>query len=302
MLWLDEPAHYDFIDDVWDNALFGMRLGNPSHVVATTTPKPTKWMKEVMADPRTIISRASTYANLANLDPAYRELVIEKYEGTRLGLQELHGELLEDVEGSLWTSDMIVIAETLPEHFERIIVSVDPAGTADKRSDETGIIVLGWAEKKMWVLEDLTGHFSPKGWGDKAWGAHERWGADLIVAEKNYGGDMVRHVLDTSSGNMARVKLVNSRRGKSIRAEPIVAQYEKDNVRHGPGLGALEGEQLTWVPGEGASPNRVDALVHGGTELFRGFRPGAVSNPSQVLRHLKVRGHPDPMQRRTPYA
>lgn len=291
-IWMDEPAHYDFVDEVWDNALFGMRLGNPSHVCCTTTPKPTKWMKDLMKDPRTIISRASTYANLDNLDPAYRELVIEKYEGTRIGRQELHGELLEDVEGALWQSDYIHHVDQAPETLDIVVVAVDPAGTANARSDETGIVVVGLSEGKAYVLEDATGRYSPDGWGAMAWRLHEKWAADCIVAEKNYGGDMVKMVLNTASSKQARIKLVTSRRGKALRAEPIVQQYEKARVFHVGGrerLALLEDEMLSWVPGEGASPNRVDALVHGLTEVMRGVAAVSVANPADVLKKLRGR-------------
>jgi phage terminase large subunit-like protein len=268
-----------------------MRLGNPSHVLITSTPKPLPWLKTLLKDPRTVHTRVSTYANLYNLDAAYRELVIDKYEGTRKGRQELHGELLEDVEGALWDSEMIHWIEVLPEEFDYVVVAVDPAGSCNRRSDETGIIVVGWFDGEAYVLEDLSGKYSPKGWADKAWSAHEKWAADAMVAEKNYGGDMVKRNLEISIGHgLANVELVDSRRGKAIRAEPIVAQYEKAPVRvwHRKGkLDTLEDEMLSWIPGESASPNRVDALVHGLTHLFKSRMPAAVSNPNEVLKHLK---------------
>lgn len=288
--WLDEAAHYALVQEVWDNLLFGLRLGRPSHVLMTSTPTPTKWMKALLKEERTRSTRVATYANLYNLDPAYRATILERYEGTRLGRQELHGELLEDVEGSLWQAEMIQTLGTAPEEFERIVVAVDPAGTATKRSDETGIIVIGWADKHAYVLQDLTGTYSPAGWGDKVWAAYEKWGADAVVAEKNYGGEMVKHVLETSTKGNARIKMVTSRRGKALRAEPIVAQYEKENVTHCGNLVRLEEEMLSWVPGEGASPNRVDALVHGLTELFRGSSPSSMASPSDILRHLRRNG------------
>lgn len=296
-IWMDEAAHYPDIEDVWSNALFGLRLGNPSHVLVTSTPKPTKWLKELMKDRRTIHMKVSTYANLANLDPAYREMVIEKYEGTRTGRQELYGELLEDVEGALWHSSMLQHVTEEPDQYDRIVIAIDPAGTANARSDETGIVVVGWADRKAYVIADYSGKYSPAGWGNKAWWAHEHYSADIIVAEKNYGGDMVQNVLDTASDKQARVKMVTSRRGKALRAEPIVAQYEKKRVFHvhdrtdleaRPGsLVKLEEEQLSWVPGEGASPNRVDAVVHGLTEVFRGAAPASIADPSKVLRDLR---------------
>lgn len=181
------------------------------------------------------------------------------------------------------------------------MVSVDPAGTANKRSDETGIIVIGVGHDKMlYVLADYTGKFSPEGWGSKAWSAVDDFSADAIVYEKNYGGEMVRSVLDkTKPSNVdARLIPVTSRRGKDLRAEPIVALYEKTMVFHvgdRGALGPLEEEQTTWVPHPPTgppmpSPNRVDALVHGATELAKNVLPSAIANPNDVL---KGRRRPD---------
>jgi phage terminase large subunit-like protein len=288
-IWMDEAAHFDLVDKVWDNALFGLRLGKPSHVVLTSTPKPTKWLKERVADPKTIVTRVATYANLYNLDPAYREFIIDKYQGTRLGRQELEGELLTDVEGALWNYEMFTYGP-IPE-LERVVVAVDPAGTAERRSDETGIVVVGIAEGTAYVLADYTDRYSPAAWGNKVWWAHEKWQADAIVAEKNYGGDMVKHVLDSATDGKARVTMVTSRRGKVIRAEPIVAQYEKQRVVHTnekDALQMLEDEQTSWVPGHGASPNRVDALVHGLTNLFKGAAPASIASASEILKEART--------------
>lgn len=285
-IWCDEPAHYPETDKVWDNMLFGLRIGKFPKVVATTTPKPTKWMKALVKDPLTITVRVSTYANLVNLADTFQRTVLERYEGTRTGRQELHGELLEDVEGALWNWDMFHWTPDAPE-LARIVVAVDPAGTANKRSDETGIIVVGIGhDKNLYVLEDLTGKYSPNGWAQKAAQAVDDYSADAIVAEKNYGGDMVRATLE-NSGTDARILLADSRRGKSIRAEPIVALYEKVRVFHvgqRGDLSKLEDEQTTWVPGQGDSPNRVDALVHGITELARHVMPAQISDPNTLLR------------------
>lgn len=283
-VWLDEPAHYDFIEDVWHNLLLGLRLGNPSHILATSTPLPTKWMKALVEDPKTILTKVATYANLYNLDPEYRTLLLDKYEGTRLGKQELHGDILGDVEGALWEVDFFSHVRKAPP-LDRIVVAVDPAGSANNRSDETGIIVVGIVGEEAYVLADYTGVYSPHLWGRKVWSAYEKWSADAVVAEKNFGGDMVQYVIDTSADETLRVKTVQSRRGKAIRAEPIVAQYERGRVHHvqGGDLAELEDEQLTWVPGQGPSPNRVDALVHGLTDLFRGGGPSTISRPTQVL-------------------
>jgi phage terminase large subunit-like protein len=301
--WADEPAHYPLINEVWDNMLFGLRIGKNPKVIATSTPKPTKWMRALINDPLTVVHRVSTYENLNNLADTFKRTILDRYEGTRLGKQELHGEVLEDVEGALWAWDMYEWVEEAP-HLIRIVVAVDPAGTANKKSDETGIVVLGIGEDKcIYVLADYTGRYSPGQWGDKVIDAYVEFSADDIVAEKNYGGEMVAHVIETSAEKrgvpIGRPKLVDSRRGKALRAEPIVALYEKKRVKHvgkRGDLAMLEDEQTTWVPGEGDSPNRVDACVHGATALAHRVMPSTVADPNKLLsdrraptnRHLRA--------------
>jgi phage terminase large subunit-like protein len=300
-VWADEPAHWPLVEECWENMLYGLRLrgagGLQPRIAATSTPKPTKWMKALVAKKKTVDRVVSTYANIANLAETYRENVIEPREGTRMGRQELFGEILEDVEGALWNWDMIANIEEAPA-LQRIVVSVDPAGTANKKSDETGIIVLGIGhDKRIYVLADLTGKFSPEQWGRKVWAAVDDYSADAIVYEKNYGGEMVAHVLETTQPNSLNARLipVTSRRGKDIRAEPIVALYEKKKVLHVGKRGdlqALEDEQTTWVPHEGPSPNRVDALVHGATELGKHVMPAAIASPKDLAaryRHTQPR-------------
>jgi phage terminase large subunit-like protein len=291
-IWGDEPAHWDLVDQVWTNALLGLRFGSNPKAILTSTPKPTKWMKALIKDPLTVTHRVSTYANLDNLADTFRATVLERYEGTRLGRQELHGEVLEDVEGALWNWDMIHWIPEAPP-LTRVVVGVDPAGTANAKSDETGIITVGiGADKCLYVLADDTGRYTPHGWGSRANAAYETHSADAIVPEKNFGNDMVRFTLENAGFTGARIKPVNSRRGKSIRAEPIVALYEKQRVFHvgkQGDLAELEDELTTWVPGVGDSPNRVDALVHACTELARHSMPAQISDPNQVLpRRLRI--------------
>jgi phage terminase large subunit-like protein len=287
-VWIDEPAHMPLIGGeygVWDNMMFGLRLGRNPWVCATTTPKPLKWLKTLINDADTRVSRVSSYANLANLAPPYLK-ILQRYEGTRVGRQELHAEILEDVEGALWKADYFTYGD-LPDQFDRIVVAVDPAGTKNKRSDLTGIVVLGIADRCIYVLADLSDKYSPSGWATAAHGAYTGWSADAIVAEKNYGGDMVREVLEKNGAKNVRIILVHSRRGKALRAEPIVALYERTVkhpstplIRHLRGVTPdLEDEQLTWVPGVGDSPNRVDALVHGATELAGADPTAEISAP-----------------------
>ena len=282
--WVDEPAHFALIQEVWDNLMFGLRIGARPRVVCTTTPKPRPWLKELMKEPDTRIARASTYDNLENLAPTFATRIIKKYEGTRLGRQELHGELLDDVEGALWTWEMIEPDRRaiVPEHLDRIVVAVDPAGTAKKSSDETGIVVVGVLADELFVLADRSGRFSPYGWAMAVDAAYDDFAADAVVAEDNYGGDMVIANLK-SAGVTKRIIRVNSRRGKAIRAEPIVGVYEQHRAHHVGTFTELEEELTSWVPYEDKdSPNRLDALVHGATNLLGRARPADVASPKQL--------------------
>jgi phage terminase large subunit-like protein len=274
------------IESVWDMMMMGLRFGKRPLVLCTTTPLPTKWLKELIATETTRAVTVSTYANIDNLADTFKQVILDRYEGTRLGRQELHGEVLEDVEGALWTWDMFQWIEEAP-HLDTIVVGVDPAGTANPKSDETGIIVVGIdAFKNLYILHDATGRYSPHGWGTKVNNCYEDFSADRIIPEKNYGQDMVKYVLETAGYTGARIKGVESRRGKAIRAEPIVALYEKGKVFHvgrRGDLATLEDELTTWVPGEGASPNRLDALVHAATELARHAMPANIADPNKLL-------------------
>lgn len=291
LAWLDEPAHMPLIQEVWDNLLLGLRLGMSPRVLITSTPTPIKWVKETMKEDDTVVVRVSTYVNIDNLAPTFQKKVISKYEGTRLGRQELHGEVIEEVEGALWNADLILKAHAtdledyegvpfssyLGVDFERIVVAVDPAGSVSKRADETGIVVVARIGKTFFVLEDLTGKYSPDGWAKKVVKAYKKWGADRVVAEKNYGGDMVKSTLKNQDEDLP-VTLVTSRRGKVLRAEPVVGLYEQGRVQHVGELQELETEQTEWVPGEGDSPNRIDATVHGITNLMKASGRGEVSS------------------------
>lgn len=292
-VWMDEPAHYDLAQQVWDNALFGLRVKGKAaaKVLCTSTPKATKFVRERLADERTRVTRVSTYANIMNLADEFRRMVLDRYEGTRQGKQELYGEVLEDVEGALWQWDFIHYVKEAPADLVRVVVGVDPAGTTNKKSDETGIVVVGIDRfKNLYVLYDGTDKMSPSNWAKKAHVAAEDYKADCIVAENNYGGDMVRETLEKSGykGLAANIKEVNSRRGKELRAEPIVALYEKGRVFHvgeRGDLGKLEDEMTQWVPGsKDPSPNRVDALVHAITELAKASMPSTVASPTQLGR------------------
>ena len=269
--WLDEPAHYPNVEEVWSNLMFGLRLGNRPHVVLTSTPLPTKWVRDIQSREKTRVVRVSTYANLDNLAPNFKEEVVAAYEGTRKGRQELYGELLLDVEGSLWQEEYLQKGQGDLPDMDRIVIAIDPAGSQNKRSDETGIIAVGRSGKIAHVLSDRSGKYSPQGWAREALNLYRRLEADAIVAEKNFGGDMVKKVIETEAealGINARIIVKQAMRSKALRAEPAVNLYEQKRVFHWNDLAALETEMLTWVPGEGASPNRVDALVWALEELI----------------------------------
>jgi phage terminase large subunit-like protein len=301
--WVDEPAHFALIQEVWDNLMFGLRIGKRPRVVCTTTPKPRPWVKELVKDPTTRVAKASTYDNLDNLAPAFAQRILAKYQGTRLGRQELHGEILEDVEGALWTWEMIEPDRVpiAPDPMQRVVVAVDPAGGAKRTNDETGIVVVGVLDGHLYVLADRSGRFSPYGWAMAVDAAYEEFGADAVVAETNYGGEMVTSNLK-SAGVPKRVIGVTSRRGKAIRAEPIVAIYEQHKAHHVGVFRELEDELTSWQPYEDRdSPNRLDALVHGATNLVGRSQMATVASPAQLRkrtdeqaltrarRHLEIR-------------
>lgn len=290
--WVDEPAHIPLIEDVWSNLLFGLRVGQHPHICATTTPLPTKWMKAIVADPTTRLVRASTYANIDNLPPHFAKIILERYENTRLGRQEIHGEILADVEGALWQYEMFDGDQRIdiaPFDLDRVVVGVDPAGTARSKSDETGIVVVGFKDERFYVLADLSGKYSPKGWADQAKRAYDQYSADCVVVETNYGGDMVRATLENADVTM-RIEEVTSRRGKVIRADPIVALYERGKVFHlSHGLGELEDQLVSWVPGS-SSPDRLDALVHAMHSVAKIVEPASVASPTE-LRSILSSGH-----------
>lgn len=292
LVWGDEPAHWDFVDDVWSNMLLGLRLKlhgakvkNP-HVIATTTPLPKKWLRDLMKEEKTRISRVSTYENRANLAEAFFDTVVAKYAGTRLGKQELEGEVLEDVEGALWTAALF--KSTSLDRFElnRVVVAIDPAGSNNQRSDETGIIGLGrygsGLTAAVHVLADRTAKYSPHGWALAAQKMYDDLSADAIVVEKNFGGDMVKANL-RNEGFQGRIMVKTASKSKKVRAEPVVGLYEQGRVFHRPGLVELEEEQTTWVPDESPSPNRIDALVWGVEDLIDLKKPMQIASSKRTV-------------------
>lgn len=271
VLWADELAAWKYLRDTWDMAMFGLRLGNRPRTCITTTPKPLKLLREIAADQRTVVTRGSTFDNASNLAPTFLKAIRDKYEGTRLGRQELYAELLDEAEGALWTRAMLEDARyrgNLPE-MKRIVVAIDPATTAKEESDETGIVAAGLGRDGLgYVLRDVSGRYSPAGWAGKAIKLYRDLGADRIVAEGNQGGEMVRHTIQTEWA-AAPVTIVHASRGKAARAEPVAALYEQKKIRHVGDLSDLEDQLVTWEPLSGLpSPDRLDAMVWALTELM----------------------------------
>jgi predicted phage terminase large subunit-like protein len=265
-LWMDEAAAWRR-PEAYDQAMLGLRLGRDPRAVVTTTPKPVRLIRELRAAPTTHITRGSSYENRANLAPAFFEQIIVKYEGTRLGRQELLGEYLDDVPGALWTRAMFDARTPAPD-LRRVVVAVDPAVTATEESDETGIVVAGLGvDGRGYVLADRSCRLGPDGWARRAWAAFDEFGADRIIYESNQGGDLVRHTLQTVRNN-GSVHGVHASRGKRTRAEPVAALYEQGRVTHTTALDELEDQLCGWTPESGDSPDRMDALVWALTSLM----------------------------------
>ena len=268
-LWADELAAWRY-QESWDQAMMGLRLGDNPQVVVTTTPRPIATIKELLALNTTVTVHGTTYNNRSNLAPQFYNDIIRKYEGTRMGRQELNAEILDDNPGALWKREWIDAARTNdPPDLVRVVVAVDPSGSP--RGDEIGITVQGSAlidsKWHFYLLEDVSLHGTPNEWGSAVVAAYHKWKADAVVAEGNFGGDMVTNTINTvSGGRNVKVKLVHASRGKAVRAEPISAVYEQGRGHHVGSFPTLEDEMCQWEPGM-QSPNRMDALVWGATEL-----------------------------------
>lgn len=273
--WADELGAWGKNgEDVWDNLIFGLRLGSDPRIVVTTTPRTTPLVKKILANPRTRVSRASTFANRAHLPEAILNEYRQKYEGTRLGRQELYAELLEDVVGALWTDATLKHLDPGVDlsdlELKRVVVAVDPSGS---KHDSIGIVAAGETlDGDYVVLGDRSCSGSPAVWGRAVVDAYEDFGADRVVAEVNYGGAMVEAVIRSVDEDVP-YREVRASRGKAVRAEPIAALYEQGRVTHVRGMSKLEEQMLLMTndgfQGEG-SPDRVDALVWALTDLTGG--------------------------------
>lgn len=314
LIWGDEPASWPTGSAVWDNAQLGNRLGTP-HAILTGTPRPLAWLKALEAEPGTVVSTGSTYENIGNLARQFIDLVVRRYEGTRLGLQELHAGYLEDVEGALWRLAVIDANRIVNVTSEGRLIdwqAVDPWGLltiglslerrlaagfggfvldpAERRPWETWVgvdppaetaecgIVVGAAPRRARatfdhavILDDMSTEGAnsgvPEVWGPRVVEAVRKWGATGVVVERNQGGDMVRSTIHAVDANI-KVEKVTASESKADRAEPVSMLYAQGWVHHFGNLPALENQMTTWVPEEGDSPDRLDAMVHLVTKLL----------------------------------
>jgi phage terminase large subunit-like protein len=254
---------------------FTLRLGDrPRHVV-TTTPRDVQILREILDTPDTVVSRAGTEANAANLAPGFIERMRARFGSTWLGRQELDGELVREREGALWSRAMIDNARCqAPRSFSRVVVAVDPPVTSGRDADACGIIVAGVRmdgppkDWQVWVLDDRTVQgLTPQGWAELAVAAYEEFDADRLVAEVNQGGDLIENLMRQVAPQIA-YRGVHARKGKRLRAEPVAALYEQGRVHHVEVFPELEDEMCSYTLESAASPDRLDALVWALTDLI----------------------------------
>ena len=283
-VWADELAAWEY-PEAWDQMQMGFRLGYHPRQIVTTTPRPTPIIRDLMADVGTVVTTGSTYENRANLTETFLERIVKRYEGTRLGRQELHGEVLDDVVGALVSRSMFVHAQPpmiydaskeLVPNFSRGCVAIDPAVSYGIDSDETGIIAVGKGfDLNAYVVDDVSGHYSPREWARKAIATASVHGFDLIVGEVNNGGDMVEATL-RGEGWQGGYHAVHATKGKRVRAEAVSGGYERNLHLGAPGFRIihvrpfpiLEDQWCAFVPESPDSPDRVDAEVWALTELM----------------------------------
>ena len=276
LAWCDELAKWQYAEATWDQLQFGLRLGKHPRQIVATTPRPIPILKRILVDSSTVTTRGSTIQNKANLAPSFFSQVVKRYDGTRLGRQELNAEILDDVPGALWTRDTIDIARrkvTLPG-MQRVVVAVDPSGARsmdDEAADAIGIVVAALGtDGRGYVLADRSCKLSPAGWARMACDAYHEFRADRLIAERNFGGALVEHTIRTADSNIAYREVIASR-GKIARAEPVAALYEQGRVSHIGDLSSLE-DQMCQMSSTGflgsGSPDACDALVWALSDLM----------------------------------
>jgi phage terminase large subunit-like protein len=272
--YCDELAAWEY-PDTWDQMQFGLRLGDHPQAVVATTPRPTPLVRGLLQRPDTHVTRGSTFDNAQHLAPTFLEAVRDRYEGTRLGRQELYAEVLDDVEGALWTAAGIdALRVPAAPDLVRVVVAIDPAVTSGDDADETGIVVAGAAaDGHVYVLADRSTRDTPQAWMLRALAAYDEHHADRLVAEVNNGGDLIEAMVRSQAGTRVAYRKVTASRGKRTRAEPVAALYEQGRVHHVGGLAQLEDQMCSWTPESGTSPDRLDALVWAITDLALGDQP-----------------------------
>jgi phage terminase large subunit-like protein len=302
--WGDEVAAWRQTPDgagltAFENLRIGTRLGQNPKIMITTTPKRVPLLYELLREAeshpgKVIITKGSTMDNTGNLSQAYMDGILGVYEGTRLAAQELYGEMLSDVEGALWTVELIDRTRQMSAMNAPLrVIGVDPS-VAENPRDECGIVVVSSTadrdlyKRQSWVLEDASILGSPDVWANRVVAMARKWGCP-VVAEVNQGGALVRNAINTIDPSV-KVLEVHSKYGKALRAEPITLAYEQDRVHHVGFLADLESQMTSWIPGEGKSPDRVDALVHALTALLikppAGFVGGRITAKSPAGRKI----------------
>ena len=270
--WCDEVAKWRLAEAAFDMLQFGLRLGTRPRSLVTTTPKPVPLIHRLLADPRTVVTRARTRDNAENLAPDFLSAVVGRYAGTRLGRQELDGELIADRPDALWSRDVLEAQRVAgaPE-LSRIVVAVDPPAGSGARSDACGIVAAGRKGEEAYVLADASlARATPRAWAEAALALYRRLDADTLVVEVNQGGEMATAVLNQCDPAVPVVP-VRASRGKYLRAEPVSLLYARGLVHHVGAMPALEDEMCDFGPGglsNGASPDRLDALVWALTHLL----------------------------------
>jgi predicted phage terminase large subunit-like protein len=281
----DEIAAWRYPDDAWAQAMMGLRLGADPQVACATTPRPIRLVKELMQSPQTVVTRGTSFDNAQNLAPAFLAEIVSRYQGTRLGRQELMAELLSDNPNALWKRDVIdsLRVPSAPA-LRRVVVGVDPAVTANEDSDLIGIVVAGRsADGHIYVLDDLSLKASPDGWAERVILAYRKHRADRVIGETNNGGDLIEAVLRSKDASIS-YKSVHASRGKIVRAEPIAALYEQGRVHHVGSFAPLEDELCDYAPATSTkSPDRLDALVWALSELS----DSVVFSTLPVMEYLK---------------
>jgi phage terminase large subunit-like protein len=282
-LWCDELAAWRY-PETFDQALLGLRLGDSPQAVVTTTPRPTKIIKQLLNDKNTIVTHGTTFDNVDHLAEAFLARIAARYDGRRIGRQELFAEILEEAPGALWTRELIerhrISGSAAPGDYVEMVIGVDPPATSGARADECGIIVAARAgDGAIYVLADLSSHGdTPAAWAARVVAAYRRFGANRVVAEVNNGGEMVADVLRQCEANLP-IRSVTATRGKFLRAEPIAAAYERGMVHHVGVFSKLEDQLCALTPdfdarSAGYSPDRADALVWAVADLINLDRAG----------------------------